>query len=131
MIDRRGFLQAFGIGAIAVPVIAGVPKFEHTARIIEPPKVELVTPEIPSFSSLPPFDAHEVRMTVTMIDKRDGKRYDFTADSFITGYKYKPVTVTHLIGTDEFIPTLSQLRYTINGVITRGPANPVFLRERP
>lgn len=44
--DRRGFLGLFGTGAVIAPVLAGVALPEVHARIIEPPKVELVS-ELP------------------------------------------------------------------------------------
>lgn len=122
MIDRRGFLQAFGIGAIAVPVVGGVPELQHTARIIEPPKVELVTaPKILDELPMEPFLNRTVCKTVvTMFDGK--KTYRFTADSFITDLEREYVDVTSYYSQyREYVPGLTTVRYTLKGVVTGRP----------
>lgn len=43
-VNRRDLLKFFGIGATIVPVLNGLPKVEMPAKLIEEPKVELVSP---------------------------------------------------------------------------------------
>lgn len=43
MINRRELLRFFGAGATISPVVGGEPLLHATARLIEPPKIDIIT----------------------------------------------------------------------------------------
>ena len=74
--NRRELLQMFSAGAIAVPIVSGVPVIGAAAKIVEPPTVEPVslTEDAPILGS-GPFD-------VTFTRESEGQRFTFTAKAF-------------------------------------------------
>jgi len=80
MNNRRNFLKAFGIGAITVPLIGGNPDFENTARIVEPPKVELVENKILPFGEGSSFSERDYKITVVAQSRNGGGSLVFDAN---------------------------------------------------
>jgi hypothetical protein len=82
---RRDLLKLFGVGGLVAPVIGGSPDLRAQARIIEPPKVELVSADIPTevTEPAPPWAAP---LEVTFRIKANGQTFHLTADTFLTEY---------------------------------------------
>lgn len=120
MQDRRGFLKLFGIGAAVVPVIGGMPAMDAEAKLIEVPKVELITD--PASLQMPPavmFADREAEITV-LVKRKNGERFSFTANTFITEYRVSPgiELPTHGSRFVETIPGYRRISWEMRGELS-------------
>ena len=92
MNGRRDFLKLFGVGAVVVTVIGGVPSAD-AAVIVEPPKVELPeSPKILSASAMPYFGNSDVVMYAK--DRNTGVTTRVECRAFLMEMKYDSVDVS-------------------------------------
>lgn len=85
--ERRGFLKLFGVGATIVPLVAGMPKTDAAAKLVEVPKVNLeVAQSIPGtapwFPMRPFINREKLFMQVCFMDA-DGNISTWNADTFL------------------------------------------------
>lgn len=116
--NRRGLLKLFGAGAAIVPLIGGVPEVASAAKLIEVPKLEpIVSPS--EVVSLPPFNKSGKVGIVVTITEENGKRYQFSADTFVMETNVERVDVTDHTGYRSpfrsFIPGPSYLEWQLRG----------------
>jgi hypothetical protein len=67
---RRDILRIFGAGATVIPIIGGALEPAATARIVEPPKVELVGAPLNGL----PLNMIDVQSFSVTLSMRDGSR---------------------------------------------------------
>lgn len=79
MSDRRDFLKLFGVGAMVVPIIGGVPAAFAESKLLDAPRVELAEPSmVGDVKSFDPFLNAKSAITIIM-DHEDGKRITLSA----------------------------------------------------
>ena len=79
MFNRRELLKYFGAGAIAAPVIAGVPDETRMVRIVEPPKIEM--PPAPTLLPMDAFMNRECLNATLFLRSGDGRVCKVECDS--------------------------------------------------
>ena len=97
MTTRRDLLKIFGIGTAIVPLIGGVPEVSQPAELIALPSVkplEVVHQMDAQQLAEEAFRSQaKLRMIVTFEDQ-SGRRFQFSADTFIQEMKASIVDVT-------------------------------------
>jgi hypothetical protein len=102
--SRRDLLKFFGVGATVIPVIGGAPEPDAAARLIEVPKVELITA-----ATIPePFDLANVQEISITFRLRDGTRRAAMSRSIQASGRLEPgfairLTVTSNDGTSPAV----------------------------
>jgi hypothetical protein len=122
MLDRRGFLQLFGVGAAVVPLVGGLPKMEAAGKLIEIPKltVEPVS-KMPSESMLELLGHELVRLQVNFTLK-GGKTVSLQANSFVTEQSFRSVDVTSCESPFVHrIPGPRRIEWNLKGVLSDEP----------
>lgn len=83
MESRRDFLKLFGVGAAIVPIIGGVPSLAAEAKIISPPKVELVD-DLTTFGEIEGKTLKPGQYGITVImEDANGKRSVIHGKTFL------------------------------------------------
>jgi hypothetical protein len=81
MANRRDFLKLFSAGAVVAPVLNGLAlSTSAQARIIEPPKIEIIPP--PELV-LAPMPSDEIVQVDVNIRTKSGNRYHIAAKCFV------------------------------------------------
>ncbi len=88
-IDRRSLLKLFGIGAVVVPVVNGIPS-EGSARIIQPSGIEIIerAPVTASRSIQEVFCAGNPVDVVVFIREKSGNTFRMECSSFLTDMNF-------------------------------------------
>jgi hypothetical protein len=119
--DRRDFMKYFGIGSTIVPLVAGMPKMDAGATLIEVPKAEIeVAQTIPSAFPVHQFiNRSKLRMQVNFLDEK-GNLFSFEADTFLTSIERIEITFRD----DQYrryIP--GQMKWDMSGVVVSESSN--------
>lgn len=95
MRDRRDFLKYFGIGATIVPLVAGMPRTDVSAKLIEVPKADIEIAQ-PLKQSLNPYHmtGRKVRMQVHFVDE-DNRRWSLEGQALVLGVAMETIDVTN------------------------------------
>ncbi len=101
MMDRRSLLKMFGAGAAVVPLIGGVPEVGAAAKLIEVPKIEPIVSPSEVFD-LPPLNFGGKVGIVVTITEDNGKRYQFSADTFVIDTRIEQIDITDHSGRGMF-----------------------------
>lgn len=118
MLDRRSFLQYFGIGASVIPIIGGMPQPQIEAKLIEEPKVEIKQAKALTVQDV--FDRRALgkhNILVVFTDEH-GRTATFSAKTFVTETK---IDYVKLYGqyqhSRELAPASRELKWEIHGVL--------------
>jgi hypothetical protein len=123
-VNRRDLLKLFGAGATIAPVAAsGVPLLETTARLVEPPKVELFdqVPITEPLSFMKAMIGGRLVSAVTTLTTDTGDSIVITSKSYVASVHCRPVDVTSERGRGpwrEFIPGPLEGKWDIHGVVS-------------
>ena len=135
MNNRRDFLKFFGVGAVVVPLIEGMPSTENQAMIIYPPKIEISKPsDVILVDHI--FKFGKVNVTVFVRDQKTRQVAVIDAEGFVMEYVRSNIDATHLGSVmEEFVPSLitTTLKISTTSPITlsyQAPELPFTRRER-
>ena len=114
MNNRRDFLKFFGVGAVVVPLIEGMPSTQNQAVIIEPPKLEIPKPpDISLVSAMPSLGAADA--TFFLRDRQTGQVTCYEVTGFVQEYRYE--VPRPAVGYSREIPSpgLARMTFTVTG----------------
>ncbi len=116
--NRRQLLELFGVGAVAVPVVAGVPELEAPVRLVEPAKFEPVKLQ---HTAMPPlFRANLAgsRCMITVEIVTDGgENMRFMADSFVVDHHIELLEPREIFSRYiRPIPGRREVRWELRGI---------------
>lgn len=90
MLNRRDLMKYFGAGAIVMPVVGGIIEQDATARIIQPPTVELASAPLNG----QPLDFNEIsNVTSITYEMCDGTKRTISGTGYtwgMQGYSARP-----------------------------------------
>ena len=114
--NRRDIFKLFGVGAMVVPVINGMPHEEARSLIVEPPRVEPV-----EFTVHPPRwdDFGKCDVMVFARDQKTGTVMSMQCEAFIASANYHIVDVTTSMGTlcRRKLPTYVEVSFVATGEV--------------
>lgn len=126
--NRRDLLKWFGAGAVAVPLVGGMPQLEASALIVAPPQIEVPPP--PKFHS--PHDAYlelgaalqdmkQCEINVYIRRKGQPRSVMFKCDGYLT-----KLSMSHHVGTidvtaygdrtRQFVPMMTSCGFEVSGI---------------